>query len=196
VYSYYEDKKHHWFRNFGSWATNACATFLLDKPRDLYLCSFRGMRRELVERIIKYKGPYPYVDGLILGATNRIDRMLVDHVEREDGQSGYTLRKLVRLWMNMFFNFSVMPLRAASVLGGVLCGLGIVMLIAVLAEHFILGRPTPGWSSLMAVVSIFSGAQLLILGLMGEYLGRAYMTVSGKPQSLVRQIISHHPPQS
>lgn len=196
VYSYYDEKKHHWFRNFGSWLTNACATFLLNKPSDLYLCSFRGMRRELVERITQYRGPYPYVDGLILGATNRIDRLLVDHAERDDGASGYTMRKLVRLWMNMFFNFSVMPLRVASVLGGVLCAFGVAMLISVLVEHYLLDRPTPGWSSLMAVVSIFSGAQLLILGLIGEYLGRAYMTVSGKPQSLVRKVVVHQPPQA
>ena len=196
VYSYYEEKKHHWFRNFGSWLTNACATFLLDKPSDLYLCSFRGMRRELVDRITQYRGHYPYVDGLILGATNRIDRLLVDHAERDDGISGYTLRKLVRLWMNMFFNFSVMPLRVASVLGGVLCVFGMMMLLSVLVEHYLLGQPTPGWSSLMAVVSIFSGAQLLILGLIGEYLGRAYMTISGKPQSLVRTVIVHQPAQA
>ena len=196
VYSYYDEKKHHWFRNFGSWATNLCATLLLDKPSDLYLCSFRGIRRELADRITPYRGPYPYIDGLILGATNRIDRVLVDHAEREDGQSGYTLRKLIRLWMNMFFNFSVMPLRAASVLGGVLCVLGGVMLLAVFAEHFIFGLPAPGWGSLAALISIFSGAQLLILGLIGEYLGRTYMTVSGRPQSLVRQIINHQPPHS
>jgi undecaprenyl-phosphate 4-deoxy-4-formamido-L-arabinose transferase len=82
------------------------------------------------------------------------------------------------------------------VLGGVLCVFGMMMLLSVLVEHYLLGQPTPGWSSLMAVVSIFSGAQLLILGLIGEYLGRAYMTISGKPQSLVRTVIVHQPAQA
>lgn len=191
VYSYYDEKKHHWFRNFGSWLTNRLASLLLDKPRDLYLCSFRAMRRELVEHVLRYTGPYPYIDGLILGATNRIGRLLVTHEERVEGESGYTLRKLLRLWMNMFFNFSIMPLRLASVMGVLLCLAGLVILLSVLAEHFMFGVKQSGWSSLMAAISIFSGSQLLILGMLGEYIGRAYMTISGKPQSLVRSVTFH-----
>ncbi len=171
VYAYYEEKKHHWFRNMGSWLTNAAATFLLGKPKDLYLCSFRAHSRELIDRIIQYRGPYPYIDGLILGATNRIERLLVRHEPRVGSRSGYTLRKLVRLWLNMFFNFSIMPLRFFKV-------------------------PQVGWSSLMAAISLFSGSQLLILGVIGEYVGRAYMTVSGKPQSLVRAVTAHRPRKS
>ena len=193
VYSCYEEKKHHWFRNFGSWITNRMATFLLGKPEDLYLSSFRAMKRELVQRIIGYTGPYPYVDGLILGATNRIERLMVAHEARAFGHSGYTLRKLVRLWMNMFFNFSVMPLRVASVLGVALCGMGLLVFLVVLVEHLIHGPSQVGWGSLMATISTFSGSQLLILGVLGEYVGRAYMTLSGKPQSLVRAVLAHEP---
>ena len=91
----------------------------------------------------------------------------------------------------MFFNFSIMPLRVASVLGVVLCGLGAVLLVAVLVDHFILGTTQSGWASTMATISIFSGSQLFILGLLGEYVGRAYMTLAGKPQSLVRTVIEH-----
>lgn len=189
VYAYYEEKKHHWFRNLGSWLTSSIATWLLDKPRDLYLCSFRAHNRDLIDRIVQYQGPYPYIDGLILGATNRIERLLVAHEERSDGASGYTLRKLVRLWMNMFFNFSIMPLRLASVMGALLCSVGLIMLVVVFAEHLISQRNiSPGWGSLMAAISIFSGGQLMMLGIIGEYVGRAYMTVSGKPQSLVRKV--------
>jgi glycosyltransferase involved in cell wall biosynthesis len=193
VYSYYDRKKHHWFRNFGSWLTNRLAVFMLHKPEDLYLSSFRAMRRELVERIIGYTGPYPYIDGLILGATNRIERLQVKHRERIEGRSGYTFRKLVRLWTNMFFNFSVMPLRFASVLGSMLCLAGFFLLALVLIEYYANGVKQVGWGSLMAAVSIFSGSQLLILGVLGEYVGRAYMTVSRKPQSLVRDIASFDP---
>lgn len=189
VYAYYEEKKHHWFRNLGSWLTSTVATWLLDKPRDLYLCSFRAHSRDLIDRIVQYDGPYPYIDGLILGGTNRIERLLVAHEERSDGASGYTMRKLVRLWMNMFFNFSIMPLRLASVMGALLCSLGLVMLVVVFVEHLISQRNiSPGWGSLMAAISIFSGGQLMMLGIIGEYVGRAYMTVSGKPQSLVRKV--------
>jgi glycosyltransferase involved in cell wall biosynthesis len=189
VYAYYEEKKHHLFRNVGSRLTNAAANFLLGKPKDLYLCSFRAHNRELIDRVIQYRGPYPYIDGLILGSTDRIERLLVRHERRLDGQSTYNLRRLVRLWLNMFFNFSIMPLRVASLLGAFLCFIGIMMLGVAVAQALFFSVPQVGWSSLMSAVSLFSGSQLLILGIIGEYVGRAYMTVSGKPQSLVRAVV-------
>ncbi len=191
VYAYYDEKQHHWFRNMGSWLTSAVATVLLDKPRDLYLCSFRAHSRALIDRIIRYTGPYPYIDGLILGATNRIERLLVRHEAREDGQSGYTLRRLLRLWANMFFNFSIMPLRVANLIGALLCVFGLILLVWVLFEKLVLGLSQSGWTSIMAAISIFSGSQLVILGVIGEYVGRTYMTLSGKPQSLVREVVEH-----
>lgn len=191
VYSRYVEKKHHWARNVASWLANRCATFLLGKPRDLYLSSFRALRRDLVERIGDYRGPYPYVDGLILGATNRIATLQVEHVERREGKSSYTLRKLIRLAMSLLFDFSVMPLRIASVLGGLLCVLGALILAEVVIETIFVGPRQLGWGSLMGALTVFSGAQLLMLGLIGEYVGRAFLTVSGKPQSLVRAFIQH-----
>lgn len=192
VYSAYGQKRHHWLRNLGSRVVNHCATWLMGKPRGLYLSSFRALRRELVDRIVTYRGPYPYIDGLILGATNRIETLKVEHVERSAGRSGYTLRKLVRLAMSTLFDFSVMPLRLASVLGAVLCTLGMAILAEVVIETYYVGQRQIGWGSLMGALAVFSGAQLLILGLIGEYVGRAFLTVSGKPQSLVRTIVREH----
>lgn len=190
VYSQYEEKKHHWLRNLGSQAANCCASFLLGKPRELYLSSFRAVRRELVERITGHRGPYPHIDGLILGATNRIATLKVVHAERLGGKSGYTPRKLARLALSLLFDFSIMPLRIASVLGLVLCAAGAAILAEVLLETLFFGRRQAGWGSLMGALAVFSGAQLLMLGVMGEYVGRAFMTVSGKPQSLVRNVIN------
>lgn len=191
VYSRYADKKHSWRRNAASWLANASATFLLGKPRTLYLSSFRALRRELIARIETYRGPYPYIDGLILGATNRIETLTVEHVERTDGRSGYTPRKLVRLALSLLFDFSVMPLRLASVLGLVLCVLGALILAEVVIETIFVGQRQLGWGSLMGSLAVFSGAQLLMLGIIGEYVGRAFLTVSGKPQSLVRTVVQH-----
>lgn len=191
VYSRYAKKKHHWARNLASWLANCCATFLLGKPKDLYLSSFRTLRRDLVGRIVTYRGPYPYVDGLILGATNRIGTLEVAHVERQSGRSGYTLRKLIRLALSLLFDFSVMPLRIASVLGVLLCALGGVILAEVVLETVFVGQRQLGWGSLMGALAVFSGAQLLMLGIIGEYVGRAFLTVSGKPQALVRTLTTH-----
>jgi glycosyltransferase involved in cell wall biosynthesis len=196
VYSKYVEKQHHWARNVASRLVNRCADFLLGKPRDLYLSSFRALRRELIERIEGYRGPYPYIDGLILGAINRIATLEVMHVERHGGRSGYTLRKLIRLAMNLLFDFSVMPLRLASVLGMLLCTLGVLVLAEVILETYFVGQRQLGWGSLMGALAVFSGAQLLMLGLIGEYVGRAFMTVSGKPQSLVRTLMTHEQPLS
>lgn len=189
VYSRFAQKKHSALRNAASWMANQCATFLLGKPRDLYLSSFRALRRELIERIVTYDGPYPHIDGLILGATNRIATLEVEHAERADGRSGYTVRKLLRHAQSLLFDFSIMPLRLASVLGALLCLVGALLMAEVVIETILVGQRQLGWGSLMAALAAFSGAQLLMLGLIGEYIGRAFMTLSGKPQSLVRTVI-------
>lgn len=186
VYSQYRTKQHSLLRNAGSQLVNACATFLLGKPHDLYLSSFRAMSSALVERIITYRGPYPYIDGLILGSTRHISTLEVRHEPRALGRSGYTPRRLARLAMSLLFDFSVMPLRIAGILGLALCLLGGAALCAVLLEMAVHGARQPGWGSLMAALAVFSGAQLLMLGIIGEYVGRGFLTVSGKPQSIVR----------
>ena len=188
VYSYYDDKKHEGWRNFGSWLTNRVADFLLDKPKGLYLSSFRCMSAFVAREICRYDGPFAYVDGLILQVTQSIGRVLVTHAEREDGRSGYTLRKLVKLWLNMFVNFSVIPLHLATMLGFAMAALGFLYTVAVIWERLTHGTPL-GWSSLMAALTIFSGTQLLVLGMAGEYLGRLYLTANKRPQFIVKEIV-------
>lgn len=107
VFSRYEEKKHHPLRNLGSRFNDAVANLVLDKHSDLYLSSFKALNRFLIDEIIRYPGPYPYVDGLILRTTRHYATQTVEHVERQHGRSGYTARKLVRLWLAMFTNFSV-----------------------------------------------------------------------------------------
>lgn len=188
VYSYYEEKQHEPWRNFGSWLTNRVADVLLDKPRGLYLSSFRCMNAFVAREICRYEGPFAYVDGLILQITQKIGRVLVAHAAREVGASGYTLRRLVRLWLNMFVNFSVMPLRISTGFGFLMAGVGFLWTIEVVTEHYLVGNPL-GWGSLMAALLSFSGAQLIMLGIAGEYLGRLYLTANRRPQFVVREVV-------
>ncbi len=188
VYSFYGDKQHESWRNLGSWLTNRVADLLLDKPKGLYLSSFRCMSAFVVKEICKYDGPFVYVDGLILQVTQNIGRVQVAHAAREAGRSGYTLTKLVKLWLSMFVNFSTVPLHLATMLGFALAGFGFLYAIEVIAEHFLYQQPL-GWSSMMAALLVFSGTQLLVLGLVGEYLGRLYLTANKKPQFTVREIV-------
>jgi undecaprenyl-phosphate 4-deoxy-4-formamido-L-arabinose transferase len=187
VYTYYADKQHAAWRNLGSRFTNRIADWLLDKPRGLYLSSFRLLSAFVVEQVTRYDGPFPYIDGLVMQATTKLERLGVSHLPRAAGRSNYTLRRLVRLWLNMFLNFSVMPLRISTLTGFVLSIIGVFGVLFVLSEA-VLGRTPQGWASVMAAVLLLSGVQLMILGMIGEYLGRLYLTANRKPQAIVRDI--------
>jgi undecaprenyl-phosphate 4-deoxy-4-formamido-L-arabinose transferase len=187
VYTYYADKQHASWRNLGSRFTNFVADILLDKPKGLYLSSFRCINRLVIDNIISYTGPFPYVDGLVVQVTHNIGRIQVAHLPRIEGRSNYTLRRLVRLWLNMFVNFSVMPLHLSTVAGLTLSAIGTLAAISVIIESWFTKTPR-GWGSVMSAVLLLSGVQLLILGLVGEYLGRMYLTANGKPQSVISGI--------
>ncbi len=195
IYTYYKQKQHSAWRNFGSWLTNQVADILLDKPKNLYLCSFRCMNSFLVLQICQYEGPFPYVDGLILQVTQSIGQLEVAHSPRQQGQSSYNLRKLVRLWLNMFLNFSVIPLRLSTAVGFLFSAVGFLGTLYVVVDHFIEGAPL-GWSSLMFTLLLFSGVQLLILGIAGEYIGRLYLTSNKRPQFVVRNIVTPKPSET
>jgi undecaprenyl-phosphate 4-deoxy-4-formamido-L-arabinose transferase len=192
VYTYYDEKQHAIWRNLGSRFTNWVAGFVLDKPKGFYLSSFRCISAFVVREITRYEGPFPYVDGLILQVTQNIERLRVRHLPRAIGRSNYTLRRLLRLWLSMFVNFSVMPLRLSTLTGFALSFIGTIGSIVVIIEALFFDPPA-GWASLMAAVMLLSGVQLLILGIVGEYLGRMYLTANRKPQSVVRSIARAEP---
>jgi undecaprenyl-phosphate 4-deoxy-4-formamido-L-arabinose transferase len=194
IYTFYDEKQHAAWRNLGSRFTNWVAGFVLDKPRDLYLSSFRCMSAFVVREVTRYEGPFPYVDGLLLQVTQSIGRLLVHHLPRAAGRSNYTMRRLLRLWMSMFVNFSVMPLRLSTFTGFALSFCGAVGAIIASIEALFF-EPPEGWASLMAGLLLLSGVQLVILGIVGEYLGRLYLTANRKPQSVVRTVSRSAPAQ-
>ena len=190
VYSRYEQKEHNVLRNVGSRFHNLVATILLSKPRSLYLSSFKAISRFIVDELVKYRGPYPYIDGLILRITRNYTTVTVRHDARREGRSGYTLHKLISLWMNMFTNFSIVPLRAAMIFGFLFAIGGLVAAGAFLVER--LRRPDlpAGWASLIISLFIIAGVQLLAIGMVGEYLGRLFLKDAGNPQYVVRRTVN------
>ncbi len=186
VYSAYQTKQHHWFRNLGSAFNDRVANLLLDKPPGLYLSSFKCLNRFTVNEILKYSGPFPYLDGLILRCTRRIGTLAVRHDARREGRSNYTLTKLVRLWLNMSVNFSILPLRLSTAAGFLLSGFGALLGIGMVLEKFIRPDNPVGWTSLIVCILLFSGVQLVMLGIVGEYLGRLFLTSNQTPQFVVR----------
>lgn len=189
VFGHYAEKRHSAWRNFGSWFTNRITDWAVDKPRGFYLSSFRCVTAFVAREVAGHTGPLPYLDGLILQVTQRLGSIEVRHDERQAGTSGYTLRRLVRLWLSAWVNFSVLPLRVATVLGFAFAGLGILALGGVVWLWWHDKGPAYGFGWMMSALLIFSGTQLLMLGLIGEYVGRMFLSVNQRPQSVVREVM-------
>ena len=192
VYSYYSKKHHSLLRNLGSYFNNLMASYLLDKPKNLYLSSFKCMTSFTVKEVIKYKGPFPYIDGLIWRSTKNIGRILVKHEKRKEGKSGYTFKKLIKVWLNMLVNFSVLPLRISTILGVSFSMVGVVSSIILIIDKLIHPDIPFGVTSILVAILIFSGVQLLMLGLIGEYLGKLFLTNNLTPPYIIRHIFSHN----
>ncbi len=193
AFGHYAVKRHSWWRNLGSRLANHVTDSILDKPKGFYLSSFRCVKASVARHVILNTNPHPYIDGLILEVTQRIGALAVQHSDRASGRSGYTLRRLIRLWLSTVVNFSVMPLRIATVLG-LLMSIGGFLGIGLVAYWRVTNRgPGFGWGSLMSALLLFSGVQLAMLGLIGEYLGRMFITVNQRPQSVVREIAAGGP---
>ena len=187
VYSFYENKMHSPFRNLGSWFNNKVANLMLKKPKDLYLSSFKVLNKFLVNEIVRYQAPYPYIDGLIIQVTDRIGKVNVEHSERREGRSGYTMKKLISLWLNMFTNFSILPLRISIILGLIFAFVGLILGCYTAVEKFSNPNMPVGFASLFVAISIFGGIQLIMLGMVGEYIGRIFLSLNKKPQYTIRK---------
>ena len=188
VYTRYGVKQHAGWRNLGSRFANAVADRLLDKPKGLYLSSFRCMSAFVVQSVMRYQGPYPYVDGLIMQVTQRIDSIEVRHLPRIEGRSNYNLTRLVRLWLNLATSFSLAPLRLAVYAGAFMALLGAVGAVATIVEALFVHETPSGWASTMTVIMLVAGVQSMILGVLGEYVGRTFLSANGKPQGTVRSV--------
>ncbi|MEY4940961.1 MAG: hypothetical protein RIQ93_2696, partial [Verrucomicrobiota bacterium] len=189
VFGHYAEKQHSAWRNLGSWFTNRMTDWALDKPPGFYLSSFRCVSAFAAKEVANYAGPYPYIDGLLLQVTQRIGSISVRHEPRRAGQSTYTLRRLMRLWLSAWINFSILPLRVATLIGVLLAGTGVLALGGLVWLWWHDQGPNYGFGWLMAALLIFSGTQLLLLGLIGEYVGRMFLAVNQRPQSVVRSIV-------
>lgn len=190
VYASYAHKKHSLFRNLGSKVNEIMTRIMLGKPKELFISSYFAVKRYIVDDMIRYENSYPYVIGLVLRATRNITNVEVDHREREEGKSGYTLKKLLGLWMNGFTAFSVIPLRIATSVG-VLCacagfGYGLYTIIKRLLNPAV----PAGFSALMAMLVFIGGMIMVMLGLIGEYIGRIYISMNNSPQYVIKERIN------
>ena len=189
VYARYEHKHHNAFRNFGSRVNDWMLCFMLNKPRDLFISSYFAARRFVLEEMLRYENAYPYVIGLVLRATKRISNVTVNHRDRMEGTSGYTLKKLLALWFNGFTAFSEKPLRIATMTGMGCAAFGFLYAIYTVIKKFVNPAVPVGFSALMSAVMFLGGMIMLMLGMIGEYVGRAYICMNNAPQYVVREVV-------
>ena len=176
-----------WWRRAGSKMTNRMFSWLMNKPRDLYLSSYYAAKRFVIEDMVRCQSPFPYVDGLALRTTTRYRNVPVDSREREEGQSGYTLKSLIKLWTNGFTAFSIKPLRIATVTGGLASVAGFVLgLILIIRKLIWRDAIDEGWTSLMALMLLLFGILMMVMGLVGEYVGRIFVTMNRSPQYIIK----------
>lgn len=188
VYAKYSHKQHSAFRNFGSKVNEMMARFMLGKPKDLYISSYFAAKKFVINEMIKYRNPYPYVIGLVLRTTKKIANVEVHHREREIGTSGYTLGKLFGLWFNGFTAFSIKPLRIATACGALCAVAGFLYGIYTIIKKFVNPIAPMGWSSTMAALMFIGGMVMLMLGMIGEYIGRIYISLNDAPQYVIREV--------
>lgn len=189
VYASYSDKKHSSFRNFGSRINSKMTEVMLNKPKKLYISSYFAAKRFIIDEVVQYVHSYPYVIGLILRATNKISNVEVNHRDREEGTSGYTIRKLLALWFNGFTAFSVKPLRIATVMGLISALFGFIYAVWAVINKIINPNAPMGWTSTIIILLILGGMILFVLGLIGEYIGRMYISINNAPQYVIRRTV-------
>jgi len=189
--AHYLEKKQAAWKNFGSNVNVLMGVVMLEKPKELRLENFSVMKRFVVNEMIKYTSPYPYLEGLVLRVTRRIK--MVDMEERDradDNKTGFTLKKSISLWVNGFTAFSVKPLRIATIIGLITAVIGFITGIVMIIRRLLNPDIAMGYTSL-AVIQLFLGGMILMcLGLVGEYIGRIYISQNKSPQYVVRNTIN------
>lgn len=183
----YGVKKQSKFKNMGSKVNDLMMTYMIGKPKDLQFANFIAMKKFVVEEILHYSGPYSYINGLILRTTNKIANVPMEERCRLEGTGGYTFKKSLKLWLNGFTAFSILPLRISIYLGMTFSVVGIVLSIITVIRKLLNPAILAGYTSIIASLIFIGGILMFMMGMLGEYVGRIYMCINNSPQYIVRQ---------
>lgn len=186
---YMEDKRG-LIRSMGSKMSFAMSRFLVGRPKDIQLNSFYAFKNYIIKEVIKYDNPYPFVHGLILRITKNMANVNIERAERITGDSGYTLKKLLGLWMNGFTAFSEKPLRLATYMGILSSLVAFILAIVTVVRKLIHPSMLVGYASAMTLAFFMFGLIMMVLGMLGEYIGRMYISINNAPQFVVKEEIN------
>ncbi len=189
-YAHFLKKNQALWKNLGSWFNGKIADVLIDKPKHIYLSPFQIIRKEVVVEVLKYKGPYPYVQGLLLQTTANVTQITIAHHERYRGKSNFNFFRSVSVFFKLATSFSVYPLRIASLLGFLVATAGFGLALFYLLEHILSDHKVEGWLTLVLINLIIGGLVLASIGLIGEYMGRMYLSLNSKPQYTVKETVN------
>ncbi len=186
---YVDRGKRSLFRRLGSWVNDMMVKYFLEKPDDINTSVFFTARRFVIDEMMRYQNPYPSMEGLLLRTTYRIGNIDLQQKERLSGESGYNFRRLFALWLTGVTTFSIKPLRFAAFAGILFALVGFVVIIILVIEKFVVPDVSLGWTSLIATNLLVGGVILLVLGVIGEYIGRIYLSLNKSPQYVERTVI-------
>ncbi len=191
VTAVYYQKRERLYKRLGSDVNLWMTRVLLDKPENIRMENFSVMRRFVCNEIVKYTNPYPYLEGLIFRVTRNVQSVPMEQRDRADeNTSGFTLKKSLALFVNGLTAFSVKPLRISALLGVVFAIIGFLFGVYIVIRKIFDPSVMVGYSSIMAIILFSSGLLMLLLGLIGEYLGRIYICINGSPQYVVKNTIN------
>lgn len=186
----YPKRKQSAFKDFGTYVNKKMTQFILNRPKGLEFTNFLAMRRYIVEEVCRYNNPYPYMTGLLLRTTHRITSVPMEERSRISGRSTFTFKKMMGMWMNGLTAFSIKPLRLASLLGMITALAGFVFAAFIVIRKLVDPEIAVGYSSIMAVILLIGGVLMLLLGMVGEYLGRVYISINSSPQYVIRDVVN------
>lgn len=178
------------FRQFGTNMNNWMAVTLIGKPKGIVISSFFAMKRFVKDEMARYDASFPYVDGLIFRTTRKVCNVEMTMRPRESGSSGYTLSKMISAWLNGFTAFSIKPLRLATIAGLICALIGFIFGVYTVVYKLVHPETVAGYSSIMAAILFIGGMIMFMLGLIGEYVGRTYISINNAPQYVIRQTIN------
>jgi len=187
VFGKYLERRDSSFRKFGTYVNKIMSEALIGKPKHVDSTSFYAMKRYVAESIIQYDNPYPYIAGLIFRTTSNCVNVDIKHEHRREGKSGYTLKKLLSLWLNGFTSFSVKPLRLATIIGFICSAVGFAFTVYTIIDRILNPEIPAGYSALASMILFIGGVIMIMLGVIGEYIGRLYISINKAPQYVIKE---------
>ncbi len=188
VYAEYPKREQNWFRNLGSRFNTFCNHFFYNQPKHLTANSYYACKRFVIDTALNYPNPFPYIEGLLFQSVGSCCNVAINHRARMEGESGYNLKKLIALWANGVTAFSIKPLRLASYVGWVIAAAGFLFALVTIIRKLIDPALQAGWASTISIMLILGGIIITLMGIIGEYIGRIYLSINRYPQFVVRSV--------